>query len=100
MNRARTTLRQQLETGSYSVLVSATTQGPQTVSCSPAVMVYLDPEGRITVLQYALVPSGEWLPTGATITYLDAHTCSLTRACPPAPTRKLRTNVLVNSETG
>lgn len=78
-----------------SLLVTANGPRPQTVVCRSALMIYLDPDGRITVLQYAMTPGGVPSPTGATIAYLDATTRSLTRVCPARKNPKLRAGTLV-----
>jgi hypothetical protein len=78
-----------------SLLIRVTSPRPQTVSCRSAVMVDLDPAGRVTVLQYVMTPYGVWTPTGATIAYIDTSVRSLTRVCPRSQPPKLRPNTLV-----
>jgi hypothetical protein len=80
---------------SRSLLVRTTNPRLEAVWCRSAVMVYLDPPGRVTVLQYAMTPDGSFHPTGATIAYVDAKGRSLTRVCPRGPTPTLRPNTLV-----
>jgi hypothetical protein len=80
---------------SSSLLIGATAPPPQTVLCRSGIMVYFDPEGRVTVLQYAMTPGGVPAPTGATIAYADPATRSLTRVCPSTPNPKLRAGTLV-----
>jgi hypothetical protein len=88
-----------------AALVESTSHTNLTVWCRSPFMVYLDPEGRITVLQYsatgdaafgrdANAASGVPTPTGFTIAYMDAQTRSLTRVCARGPSPKLRSNVL------
>jgi hypothetical protein len=88
-----------------AALVASTAGKAVTVWCRSPFMAYLDPEGRITVLQYsatgdaaygrdANAASGVPTPTGFTIAYMDATTRSLTRVCARGPTPKVRPNVL------
>ena len=86
-------------------LVESTAEKVVTVWCRSPFMVYLDPEGRVTVLQYAATgsaavgrdagaASGVPTPTGFTIAYMDARTRSLTQVCARGPSPELRSNVL------
>ena len=67
---------------------------PVAVRCaSQAYVVYLDPEGKVTVLEYTLStpahPKPE--PTGRVLAYVDATARQLSRECAQIHPRKLRT---------
>lgn len=84
-------------TAASAKLFDASVNGKRTltISCTSSVMVYLDPEGRVTVLEYYFPPSGTPSPTGRVLAYIDSATRSLTRVCPAISAPKLWPNTLV-----
>jgi hypothetical protein len=79
-----------------AVLKTVDAAQPQTIWCRSALfLVYVDPEGRVTVMEYEIPPDGTPSPTGLTLAYIDAHRRALTHACAKGPAPKLRPNTLV-----